>query len=342
MSVNDIQTLGGTVLTELAKTFENRPTQLLAFFPVRDIQEKTVKVEKIYGGVGMARIVDSKTPDGFADGRKVETTQHDPIYSRESDNIPNDVVNSLRMPGTVNEKYGKKYVADQVKHLTNRNDTLYDFLRSQMFLGGIDYTDPVTGKRVQVDAGIPVDHKVNNTLDWDDVNVDFLEEIEDYILLIKKNGMVPPTHIVMNSTRRSKFSKNKKLRAYAETARDPGKVRFANGEITHICGLEIVEENRVYEELTSNGSGGYNRTVKQMMPDDKVVICCKEYEMEPLGRTDFVIGEHPDGLAGIWSRAAETQPPAAPGVLLQVGRAGMPYVRYPNWIVVVTIVDPTP
>ncbi len=334
---DDIQTLGSTVLTELAKTFENRPTALLPFFPARDIQEKTIKVEKIYSGVGMAVVVDGTTPDAFADQRKKDVTQHDPVYGRESDLIPNDIVNNLRMPGTVNEKYGRKYVADQVKYLTGRNDTLFDFIRSQALLGGVDYTDPRTNKRILLDSGIPASHQVENALDWANEDADIVKEIEDWKLLVSEDGMVTPTHIIMNAVRRSKISKNNKVRQYAETARDPGKVRFVNGEITHIAGLEIVEENRVYERLTSNGAGGYTKAVTKMIPDDKLAIVCKEYEGEPLGRTDFGIGEHPDGLAGIWSRAVETTPPNAPGVYLQVGRAGLAYVRYPNWIVVATI-----
>ena len=79
------------------------------------------------------------------------------------------------------------------------------------------------------------------------------------------------------------------------------------------------------------------RTVSKMIPDNKIIIVSKENEGETVGRTDFVIGENPDGVAGIWSRAVETQPPAAPGVLIQVGRAGLAYVRYPSWIVVATI-----
>ncbi|MGG1600570.1 major capsid protein [Paenibacillus naphthalenovorans] len=338
MPIEDIQALGGTVLTELAKTFENRPTALLPFFPVRDIQEKTIKVEKIYEGVGMAVVVDGVSQDAFADNRKKEVTEHAPIFGRESKLIPNDIVNSLRMPGTVNERYGRKYVADEVKYLTNRNDTLFDFIRSQALLGGVDYTDPRTGKRVLFDSGIPAEHKVQNETNWDDPGVDPVAEIEDWKLLVSEGGMVPPTHIIMNSVRRSKLSKHPKVRAYAETARDPGKVAFKDGDVVRIAGLEIVIEDRVYEHLASDGSGGITKTVKKMIPDDKLVIACKEYEGEPLGRTDFAIGEHPDGIAGIWSRAVETVPPNAPGVYIQVGRAGLAYVRYPKWIVVASIV----
>ena len=243
----DIQALGSTVLTELAKTFENRPTALLPFFPTRDIQEKTVKIEKIYEGVGMTPVVAAGKPDVFADNRRVETIQHDPIYGRESKPIPQDIINNLRMPGTVNEKYGRKYVADEIKFLTNRNDLLFDFIRSQALLGGIDYTDPRTNERIQLDSGIPASHKVANQINWDDPDADIVDEIEQWMELIKENGMVQPTHIVMNGIRRSKLSRHKSVRALAESPRDPGKVAFDKGQITHIAGLEIVEENRIYE-----------------------------------------------------------------------------------------------
>lgn len=335
--MDDIQTLGGTVLSELAKTFENRPTALLPFFPARDVQEKTVRIERIFQGVGMAPIVRAGQPDVFAGNRQVESEEKSPIYGRESKPIPQDIINNLRMPGTVNEKYGRKYVADEIKYLTGRNDSLFDFIRSQALLGGVDYTDPRTNERIVIDSGIPTDHKVENKIDWSNPEADIVDEIEQWKELVKNNGLATPTHLIMNGVRRGILSRHKSVRALAETARDPGKVRFLNGELTHIAGLEIVEENKVYEHLTQN-NGVIVPTVQKMVPDDKIVIVSKENEGEPFGRTDFVIGENPDGMAGIWSRASETLPPAAPGVLLQVGRAGLAYVRYPKWVVVATIV----
>jgi hypothetical protein len=83
--------------------------------------------------------------------------------------------------------------------------------------------------------------------------------------------------------------------------------------------------------------GGLVRTVTKMIPDNKVVVVCKAAAGEPVGRTDFVIGEHPDGQPGIWSRSADTTPPDPPGVLVQVGRAGMPYLLHPDWVAVLTV-----
>lgn len=83
--------------------------------------------------------------------------------------------------------------------------------------------------------------------------------------------------------------------------------------------------------------GGLIKAVTKMIPDNKIVIACNEYGGEPLGRTDFVMGEHPEGKPGIWSRAAETIPPSAPGTLVQIGRAGMPYLLHPDWVVVRTV-----
>lgn len=434
----DITALGFTVLTELAKTFENFDSAIGQFFPSRNVPSYSVKIERVYRGVGMAPVVDPKKPDTFADRSTVQSMDVTPVYSRESDYLDQDTINNLRQPGTLNEKYGKQQVADTVKRLVARNDLLFDFLRSQILLGGINYTDPRTNQSVNVPAGIPASHVVSAATVWTDLaNAKPIDDIESWKLLIRTDGKVEPTHVIMTSLTRSRLSRNAQVLARGESARDTGFVVFSNGELTRIAGLEIVVQDTVYEELalaqvptatvqitdttiaagdtieldiggiksgvytavtddtdeevarhlsnfingnpampvtaavtgntitltpkepkkdqtiaitktgnidaTVTGSPititgqGLVRTVKKMIPDNKVVVCCKAMAGEPLGRTDFVIGEHPQGQPGIWSRASESQPPNPPGVLLQVGRAGLPYVRYPEWIVVATV-----
>ncbi|MDI6711473.1 MAG: major capsid protein [Bacillota bacterium] len=434
----DITALGFTVLTELAKTFENFDTTVGQFFPSRNIPAKTVRIERIYGGVGMAPIVDPTKPDGFADRRTMAQQDASPVYSRESFPLAQDTINNLRQPGTLNERYGKSLVADEIKRLVARSDLLFDFLRTQMLLGGINYTDPRTNQTLNVAAGLPADHVVNAGTAWPDLaNAKPIDDIEAWKLKIRNDGYVEPTHIFMTSVTRSNLSRNAQVLARGESARDTGFVTFANGELMRIAGLEVVVQDTVYEELSAasaptatveindasiaegdtitlaigdvssgtytavtgdtaaniaahmanfiNGnpampvtatvagavitlglkdprkdqslaivktgtidavitgsplvvtSSGLVKTVKKMIPDNKVVICCKAAAGEPLGRTDFVIGEHPQGQPGIWSRAQETAPPNPPGVLIQVGRAGLPYVRYPEWIVVATV-----
>lgn len=436
MPIQDITALGSTVLTELAKTFENHKSTVGVFFPQRDIPATKVEIEKIYGGVGMAPTVTPGQPDVFGDNAQWDKVTVDPVYSRESFNIDTNTINSLRMPGTLNEKYGRQYVADQMKRYVGRNDLLFDFLRTQMLLGGVDYTDPRTNKRTQVSAGIAASHIISEvpTINWDDPDATVIDDIEEMKLLIADDGKVPPTHIFMTSKRRSTLSRNKQVIARAESARDTGFVVFKDGELYRIAGLEVVVQDTVYEALSTasvptatititeanppegddisitvggvstgkytavaaetaarvaanlsnfiNGNpampvvstvagavitltpknplvnqslaiastgiidatvagsplavtgGGLVKTVTKMIPDTKIVIACKEYGGEPLGRTDYIIGEHPDGRPGIWSRAADTIPPAAPGVLVQIGRAGLPYIRYPDWVVI--------
>jgi len=439
MAIQDILALGSTVLTGLAQTFENFKTTVGVFFPKREIPATKVEIERIYGGVGMAPTVTPGQPDVFGDNSQFDKMTVDPVYSRESFNIDTATINSLRMPGTLNEKYGRQYIADQMKRYVGRNDLLYDFLRTQMLQGGVDYTDPRTNKRTQVSAGIPASHIITTvpTINWDDPDAIVIDDTEEMKLLISDDGKVPATHIFMTSKRRSILSRNKQVMARGESARDTGFVVFKNGELARIAGLEVVVQDTVYEALSAasvpsatititeatppegddiyvtvggvnsgiytavagetstrvaanlsnfiNGNpampvvstvagavitvtpknqllnqslvitttgtitatvagsplavtgGGLVKAVTKMIPDNKIVIACNEYGGDPLGRTDFIIGEHPEGKPGIWSRAADTIPPAAPGTLVQVGRAGMPYLLHPDWVVVRTV-----
>ncbi|GBF34138.1 hypothetical protein DCCM_3250 [Desulfocucumis palustris] len=436
MPIEDITALGTTVLTDLARTFENHKSNVGVFLPPREVPAAKVETERIYGGVGMAPTVTPGQPDVFGENSKFEKTAVDPVFSRESFSVDTNTLNSLRMPGTLNEKYGRQYVADEMKRYVARNDLLFDFLKTQMLQGGVDYTDPRTNKRTQLSAGIPASHIITDvpTTDWDDSDAPVIDDLEEIKLLIKDDGKVSPTHIMMNSIRRSKLSRNKQVLARGESARDTGFVVFKDGELARISGLEIVVQDTVYEALSPasvptatititeaepaegdniyitaggvktgtytavagetaqnvaanlsnfvNGnpaipvvatvagavitltpkyhlqnqslaisttgnitatvagsplavsSSGLVKAVTKMVPDHKIVVACQSFGGDPLGRTDYVMGEHPQGKPGIWSRAADTVPPAAPGVLVQVGRAGMPYLLHPDWVVV--------
>lgn len=440
----DIQTLDSTVLTELAQTFENHQTTIRRFFPVRPVPESKVTVERVYGGAGMAPLVEKGKPDILGDGnRQVEITTHEPAYSRESFSVTTAMLNNLRQPGTLNEKYGRKYIADETKRYVSRSDLLFDFLGTQMFLGGVNYTDPRTNKTVVIDAGIPSAHLMTTvpTKPWTDPDATPIDDIDEAKKLIRNNGKVTATHIFMTSDMRSILSKNKQVLARGESPRDVGYVVFKDGELIKICGLEIVVQDTVYEALapaaaptgtikintpspsegtaieliiggvssgtytavtgdtatkvaahlsnfinsnpampvtvtvsgttitlkpkherlnqeiafSANGEistqitgsplavtgGGLVKTVSKMIPDHQVVICCAEFAGETVGRTDFVIGEHPEGQPGIWSRAADSVPPAAPGVTVQIGRAGAPYLLHPDWVVVRNVYTPS-
>ncbi|WP_238446399.1 major capsid protein [Desulforamulus ruminis] len=437
----DIQTLDSVVLTELAQTFENYQSNVGIFFPSRNVPVKKVEIEKVYGGAGMASIVDPNKPDVLGENRTVEKTAKEPIYGRETFHVATDTLNNLRQPGTLNERYGRQYIADETKRYVARNDLLFDFLRCQMLQGGVNYTDPRTQKTVSVDAGIPASHILTNlpAKQWNDPDAPVVDDIEAMKQVIRDDGKVQPTHIMMTSTMRGYLSKNKQVLARGESARDTGFVVYADGELTKICGLTIVIQDTVYEALTPavmptatltvtqaspaegnnieltiggvksgtytavagdtaakvaanlanfiNGNpampvvatvaaavitltpkdhlknqsivltatgnitqtitgsplnvatGGLVKTVTKLLPDHKVVLACLEFAGEPLGRTDFVIGEHPEGKPGIWSRAVDSVPPNPPGAYVQVGRAGMPYLRHPDWVVVRTVMS---
>ncbi|ADY55129.1 hypothetical protein Sgly_0772 [Syntrophobotulus glycolicus DSM 8271] len=439
----DIQSLDGTVLTELAQTFENHKTTIRTFFPVREVPESKVTVERVYSGAGMAPPVEKGQPDPLGDGdRQVDSQTYEPVYSRESFPVPTEKLNNLRMPGTLNEKYGRQYIADETKRYVSRSDLLFDFLGTQMFQGQVNYTDPRTKKTVNISAGIPSAHVITTvpTKPWTDPDATIIDDIDEMKKLIRNNGKVPATHIFMTTDMCSIMARNKQVISRAESARDTGFVVFKDGDLIKICGLEIILQDTVYEalalatapsgtikvntpspaagtavELTIGGvsSGTYTavdgdtatkvaanlcnfinsnpvmpvtatvsgttitvkpknerlnqeiefsstgdiviqitgsplevtgsglvKTVTKMIPDHKVVICCKEFAGETVGRTDFVIGEHPEGKPGIWSRAANSIPPAAPGVIVQIGRAGAPYLLHPDWVVVRTVYTP--
>lgn len=80
---------------------------------------------------------------------------------------------------------------------------------------------------------------------------------------------------------------------------------------------------------------------KRVWPKNKVVLVAQQDtngNREPIGRTQFCVSEEYLGKPGLWSRTnMETQIPAAPGMYIQMGNAGMPYIKYPHRVVHLTV-----
>lgn len=108
----------------------------------------------------------------------------------------------------------------------------------------------------------------------------------------------------------------------------------SDGMLSAIAGLQIKTVDTQFIDPVD----GIN---KRVWPKNKVVFVSDQSptgEKQAPGRTQFCIGESPDGKPGIWSRTnMETHIPAAPGMYLQMGNAGMPYLTYPYRVVHVNV-----
>lgn len=80
---------------------------------------------------------------------------------------------------------------------------------------------------------------------------------------------------------------------------------------------------------------------KRIWPKNKVVFVSgvdPQGAVESLGRTQFCVSEESGGAPGLWTRTQDqTQIPAAPGMYIQMGNAGMPYIKYPYRVAHMTV-----
>ena len=103
-----------------------------------------------------------------------------------------------------------------------------------------------------------------------------------------------------------------------------------------IAGIPI----RTVETTYKDPVDGIN---KRVWPKNKVVFVATKTangEAVQVGRTQFCVSEESGGQPGLWTRKqTETQIPAAPGMHIQMGNAGMPYLRYPYMVAHMTVCD---
>ncbi len=156
--VGDIAALGGLQLTKLAKSFEwLESTPLDMFFPDETINERTIVVERVIEGIGIAPIVRMGVPAGnFFGSERIERRVEQPAFTREDDFLDQGLINQIRRYGTLNEQDPiNNIIARRTRRLVNRQNRTKDFLRAQVLQGGINYTDPRTNVSINVSTYIP-------------------------------------------------------------------------------------------------------------------------------------------------------------------------------------------
>ena len=103
-----------------------------------------------------------------------------------------------------------------------------------------------------------------------------------------------------------------------------------------IAGIPIYTVETTYKDPVD----GIN---KRVWPKNKIVFVADRTtngESIQIGRTQFCVSEESGGTPGLWTRKqTETQIPAAPGMHIQMGNAGMPYLRYPYMVAHMTVCE---
>ena len=156
--IGDLPALGSLNLLKLVKSYESlNPTSLDMFFPEEVVPERTITIEQIFEGLGVAPVVQPGRPVGsFVEPERIQQRVVSPVYVREDDFLDQYVLNQLRMPGSMTEAFRpEQLVARRMQAMLARMQRLRSWLQVQAMTGGINYTDPRSKVRVDVSTQIP-------------------------------------------------------------------------------------------------------------------------------------------------------------------------------------------
>lgn len=343
-AIGDITALGTTVLTDLAKYYEQFPGNKIVAdcFPTRTTMDQTVMIERVIEGVGIAPLVTPGKNDVLTDNPQVEQMTVVPAFLRESDFITSNIVNNLRKVGTLNEREGREIIARRIKRMTNRINRAWEVFMAQMLLGGINYTDPRTKAKLNVSANIPAANlRAYNGAQpftgWSDqTNSTPVSDLINFRQYLYNQSKVKPNTLVMTSDLRTVLQQNAEILKRQEVSflSQTGYVTIKDGELVAIAGMTIETYDMVYQNPVDG-------TVTKVWPINKVAVLAKNHPVDTeqtIGRMVKCVGEDPQGRPGLWVRSGpDTQPPAAPGRSVQMGDSGLPFLVYPDWVGIMTV-----
>lgn len=343
-SVGDITALGTTQLTELAQTFEQFGGDPLArLFTTRTVNNNVIFRERLRKGLGVSPLVQLGGNDRVTDSMTVEQQAILPFHVRESDFIPEYIVNMLRQPGTPNALWGEQMVSERVQRLVARHNLFWQIMRTKMLLGGISYTDPRTGVNLSLSANIPgtnLQSVASSANDFANLTTAKpIQVLRFFRSLIRNVSKADPSLLVMSSELRDILTMMTDVIARQEGFGAGPITKFVAfndmGELSAIAGMKIETVDTIYEDPVTG--------VKQKVwPIEKIACVVESHPEAPgvtPGRLDYCIGEGP--TPGLWMRdGGPTLPPSAPGRSMQLGNSGVPYLQYPEWVGILTVSTP--
>ena len=156
--VGEIPGLGSLELKQLAQSYaELDTTSLEEFFPTQNIIPRTITIETVKTSLGLMRMVDMGQVDAASMANdRIERRTVEPAVFRESDFFDIGFINQIREYGTLNEATpADEMIQRRIRKLVDKRNRTIDYFRTQVLLGGIDYTDPITKAVCKVSTQIP-------------------------------------------------------------------------------------------------------------------------------------------------------------------------------------------
>jgi len=346
-SQGDILQTGTTQLTELARSYEQLGSSsvLDIFFPVRNVPEYRVNIERKKFGVGLSQLVDPVSRSSFLPKAKFERLSVEPLTIKEAGTISQYDINTARRVGTLNETAGLLNIVELVQMLVMRRNNLWNLLKSQVLLGTINYSDPSRGVTKVISSGIPsgnfrdivTNYGASGAWSQLDTARVISQLLFEYTRLLE-SGKAQPSHIIMHPRLVTILTMNQEIRELGsrEYHTQMGLVSYENGRLAGLAGLRIVEQQGIYEDPADN-------TVKSIWPINQVVIICKtSFDSSAIaptvGRMHYTLSEAPDGLPGMYIRVSPpNQIPEPQGISIELGDSGLPFLVYPEWVAVLTV-----
>jgi hypothetical protein len=143
----------------LAQSYEFLEMDTLdAFFPDRNINERTIVVETVKYGVGIAPLVQpGKLSGNYLGNGRMERRTFEPCMVREEDFLDQYLINQLREMGTDNTiTPAAEIVGQRIQRLVNRQAATKKLLKALVLRGGVNYVDSRTDVSINVSTNIPL------------------------------------------------------------------------------------------------------------------------------------------------------------------------------------------
>lgn len=372
------------VYTEVARSFIPTVGQspLSEIFPIEEILERTVTIHQYFeAAYSIWPLADWGKPDvvtGFTNGA-MQTRSYQPLVIRNTKALSYGEMNIRLRPGTSERWRPEEQIVSVIENMVREHNLTWDVYRAMMLLGGIDYTDSLTGASARVPAEIPL-HNIwnwsvssgykgradssvflditdNNSVQptsqgtpWTHPNADVLGTIQKISSYFSTTNKSRATDIYMSRELAHILAGNNQVKmargatvfglpggATSRDTPDPDLSRMFtmdNMGLSSINGLPV----KIIETIYRDQATGLMRSA---WPKNKVVIASRvapDGSAEAPGRTQFCVSEQVGTSSGLWVRTIDNSiPPAAPAMMIQMGNAGLPYLRYPYRVVHMTV-----
>lgn len=333
------------VITEVIRQYPsplNQGVKSLEWLPTKDVYSNTIRWDSLGVAGGMTHAHSMNSDPVLVSQKPLSSFSVDTKFWKDTGRITEDQILTARAAGQLTQLAAWTLVAEEMMRQNQRVDTRMEWLGWNCLMGAIDVNDTATGIVFNQSYGIPGGNQMTPSTPWSTIgSATPLLDLQAADLKYRGTGASAPK-VFMNRVTLQWLAQNTAIQNLVKNSiLVPGISldKIASLVVSLIGSIDSIE---LYDEGFLDDTNSLAFTT--YIPDGVVIMApTKRYLNQAIGRFALTPSTHVGGFVnptpGKFAFLSPYDGPqhANPRVDITTGFYGLPYLLFPQWIMILTV-----